>query len=65
LKYSGYGIPLGGAQRIFLMNGDDLFIAKEGDIVDGRYKVVRISPTEVDILDVLSNQQLSIPLTQG
>jgi len=65
LKYYGYGVPLGGAQRIFLMNGDDLFIAKEGDIVDGRYKVVRISPAAVEMLDVLSNQQQSIPLTQG
>ena len=65
LKYFGYGVPLGGAQRIFLMNGDDLFIAKEGDIVEGRYKVVRISPSAVEILDVLSNQQQSLPLTQG
>jgi len=65
LKYNGYGIPLGGAQRIFLMNGDDVFIAKEGDIVDGRYKVIRISPAAVEILDLLSNQQQSLPLTQG
>jgi len=39
--------------------------AKRGDIVDRRYKVVRISPNAVEILDVLSNNRQSIPLTQG
>ena len=41
------------------------FIAREGDIVDRRYKVVRISGTAVEILDVLSNNRQSIPLNQG
>jgi hypothetical protein len=42
-----------------------VFIAKEGEIVDRRYKIVRISPNAVEILDVLSNNRQSIPLTQG
>jgi len=54
-----------GAKRIFLSQGEDVFIASEGDIVDRRYKVVRISPNAVEILDVLSNNRQSIPLTQG
>jgi hypothetical protein len=54
-----------GAKRIFLSQGEDVFIASEGDIVDRRYKVVRISANAVEILDVLSNNRQSIPLTQG
>jgi hypothetical protein len=54
-----------GAKRIFLSKNEDVFIASEGDIVDRRYKVVRISPNAVEILDVLSNNRENIPLTQG
>jgi hypothetical protein len=65
LKFYGYATPAGGTRRIFLAQGEDVFIAREGDIVDRRYKVVRISATSVEILDVLSNNRQSIPLTQG
>jgi hypothetical protein len=50
---------------VFLAHAEDVFIAKEGDIVNRRYKVMKISPNSVDILDVLSNNRQTIPLTQG
>jgi hypothetical protein len=65
LRFYGFATPTGGSKRIFLAKGEDVFIAKEGDIVDRRYKVVRISQNAVEILDVLSNNRQSIPLTQG
>ncbi len=65
LKFYGFATPAGGAKRIFLAHNEDVFIAKEGDIVDRRYKVMKISANSVDILDVLSNNRQSIPLTQG
>ena len=65
LKFYGFATPAGGTKRVFLAHNEDVFIAKEGDIVDRRYKVVKISPNSVDILDVLSNNRQSIPLTQG
>lgn len=65
LTFYGFATPSGGIKRIFLAKGEDVFIAKEGDIVDRRYKVVRISQNAVEILDVLSNNRQSIPLTQG
>jgi hypothetical protein len=43
-----------------------VFIAAEGDIVNRRYKVMRISPNSVEIQDVLgSGPPQNIPLTQG
>jgi len=64
LKFYGFAISKPGeSKRIFLIQGEDVFIAKEGDIVDRRYKVVRITPNAVEILDVLSNNRQSIPLS--
>lgn len=65
ITFYGFATPVGGAKRVFLAQGEDVFIAKEGDIVDRRYKIVRISPNAVEILDVLSNNRQSIQLTQG
>lgn len=65
LHFYGFATPQGGTKRIFLTKNEDVFIAKEGDIVDRRYKVVRISPNSVEILDVLSNNRENIPLNQG
>jgi hypothetical protein len=65
LTFYGFATPQGGIKRIFLAHGEDVFIAKEGDIVDRRYKVGKITLNSVEILDVLSNNRQSIPLTQG
>ena len=42
-----------------------MFIASEGDIINRRYRVLRITGTAVEIEDVLNNNRQSIPLTQG
>jgi hypothetical protein len=66
LKFFGFANRPGEARKIFLSKGEDVFIAGEGDIVDRRYKVVRISPTSVEIQDVVSSGPAQhIPLTQG
>ncbi len=65
LKFYGFANKPGEPKRIFLTKGDDVFIAREGEIVDHRYKVVRININSVEIEDVLSNNRQSIPLTPG
>jgi hypothetical protein len=66
LKFFGFANRPGEAKKVFLIKGDDTFIAGEGEIVDRRYKVVKISPTSVDIQDVVvSGPPQSIPLTLG
>ena len=52
-------------RKAFLSNGDDVFVAAEGDIVNRRYKILHINPTSIEIQDVLSNNTQSIPLSQG
>lgn len=65
LKFYGYTNKPGQPKSIFLANGDDIFIGHEGDIVNRRYKIIRIQPNQVEIEDVLNNNRQSIPLTQG
>jgi hypothetical protein len=65
LKFFGFASKPGEPKRIFLSQGDDVFIASEGDIIDRRYRVLRISATSVEVEDVLNNNRQSIPLTQG
>jgi hypothetical protein len=65
LKFFGFANKPGEAKRIFLSQGDDVFVAGEGEIVNRRYRVVRIGPSWVEIEDVLTNHSENIPLTQG
>ena len=66
LKFYGFASSPGEPKKIFLKNGDDVFVAGEGEIVDRRYKVIRISATSVEIQDmVYSGPPQMIPLTQG
>lgn len=65
LKFFGFANKPGEPRKAFLSQGDDVFIAVEGDIVDRRYKVIRIGPTSVEVEDVLYNNRQSIPLTQA
>jgi hypothetical protein len=65
LKFFGFANRPGDTKKVFLSQGEDIFIAAEGDIVDRRYRVLRISPTAVDVEDVLNNNRQSLPLTQG
>jgi hypothetical protein len=66
LKFYGFANSPGEPKKVFLKNGDDVFVAGEGEIVDRRYKVIRISATSVEIQDmVYSGPAQVISLTQG
>jgi hypothetical protein len=66
LKFYGFASRVGEPKKIFLKLGEDVFVAGEGEIVDRRYKVIRISATSVEIQDVVnSGPPQSLPLTQG
>ncbi len=64
LKFFGFASHPGEPKRIFLSQGEDVFIAGEGDIVARRYRVLRISANSVEIEDMLNNNRQTIPLTQ-
>ena len=65
LKFFGFANQPGERKKVFLVQGGDVFIAGEGDIVDRRYRVLRIQPFSVEIEDVLNNNRQTIPLQQS
>ncbi len=64
LKFFGFASSEG-VKKVLLSRGDDVFVATEGDIVNRRYKIMKINPTSVEVMDVLSNNRQTIPLTAG
>jgi hypothetical protein len=64
LKFFGFASRAGEPKKIFLSQNEDVWVAGEGDIVNRRYKVIRISVNSVEIQDmVVSGPPQSIPLT--
>jgi len=64
LTFFGYEAA-GGAKRAFLLHGDDVFIASEGDVVDHHYKILKINPLSIQVTDLLYNHTQTLPLTQS
>jgi hypothetical protein len=63
LKYYGFSNRPGEAKKAFLQDGENIFVAVEGDVVERRYKIVKITNNSVLVEDVLNNNQQNITLT--
>ena len=62
LKFFGFASKSGEPKRVFFSQGEDVFIAQEGDIIDRRYKIVHINPASVEVKDVLGDNTQLIAL---
>lgn len=66
LKFFGFASKPGEAKKIFLSQGEDVWVAGEGEIVNRRYKVNRITNNSVEMQDVVgSGPPQTLPLTQN
>ena len=66
LKFYGFANQPGEPKKVFLSQGEELWVAGEGEIVNRRYKVIHITPTYVEMQDVVnSGPSQNIPLTAG
>jgi hypothetical protein len=62
LKFFGTATSANGHRQAFLLKGEDVFLASDGDIVQRRYKIVTISANSVLVEDLANNNRLTLPL---
>lgn len=63
LKFYGYSSPRrDGQKRAFFLDGDDIFVASEGELIKRRYKVVRIGVNSVVMEDTENKNQQTLML---
>jgi hypothetical protein len=65
LKFYGYAAPApSGAKRVFFLDGDEIIVASEGQLVKSRYKVLRIGINSVVVEDVQFKHEQTLPLQE-
>ena len=67
LKFYGYTNTqrqTAGPKRAFFLEGEDIFVAGEGDVVKNRYKIIRIGVNSAVVEDTTNKNQQTLPLVQ-
>lgn len=63
LRFAGYLLsPATNQRQVILVHGDDVVLAKEGDVVLRRYKILSVSPNSVQVEDMPNSNRQVLPL---
>ena len=69
LKFYGYvsdsrNIAPGAAKRAFFLDGEDIVVAGENDVIRNRFKIIRISVNSAVVEDTTNKNQQTLPLVE-
>jgi len=69
LKFYGYvsdsrGVLPGAAKRAFFLDGEDIVVAGENDVIHNRFKVIRIGVNSAVVEDTTNSNQQTLPLVE-
>jgi hypothetical protein len=62
LKFFGTETTSAGKRKAFLLHGDDVFLAADGDVVQRRYRILTVSANSVLVEDMANSNRQSLPL---
>lgn len=62
IKYFGTAVRLNGRRQAFLLQGEDVYLASEGDIVARKYRIVSIGAMNIQVEDLVYKDTQTIPL---
>jgi len=66
MRYFGFASRPGDLRkRAFLMEGEEIYVAAEGEVIKKRYKVVRIGINSIVVEDLDHKSQQTLPLQEG
>jgi len=62
LKYFGTAVRVSGRRQAFLLQGEDVYLASEGDIVARKYRIVTIGTNNIQVEDLVNKDTQTLPL---
>ena len=63
MKYYGYSSPRAtNRKRAFFLDGEDIIVASEGELIKRRYRLVKIGVNSVTVEDTQFNSEQTLPL---
>ena len=62
LKFFGTSTSASGVRKAFLLQGDDVFLASVGDVVQRKYRVVSIAANSIVVEDMPNTNSQTLPL---
>jgi hypothetical protein len=65
LKYFGTAVRADGSRQAFLLSGEDVYLASQGDIIARKYKIVNVGPISVQVEDLAGKYTQTLPLQGG
>ena len=65
LRFYGFAEPShGGKRQVFLTDGEEVYVAAEGDVVLRRYRVLRVGSQSIELEELSGKQRWVVPLEQ-